>query len=40
MRHGLMGFVTWLFGDRENYMRAFPPVSGRRRVFGDLFEGV
>jgi LmbE family N-acetylglucosaminyl deacetylase len=38
MRRGIMGFITRLFGEREDYMRAYPPVgeSFRRRV--DLFD--
>ncbi len=40
MRRGLMGFVTRLFGERESYMRAYPPVNGDHRVAHDLFEGV
>jgi LmbE family N-acetylglucosaminyl deacetylase len=38
MRRGLMGFVTGLFGEKEDYMRAYPPVgeSFKRRV--DLFD--
>ena len=40
MRRGLMGFVTRLVGERENYMRAFPPVGDQRRLHADLFEGV
>jgi N-acetyl-1-D-myo-inositol-2-amino-2-deoxy-alpha-D-glucopyranoside deacetylase len=40
MRHGLMGLVTRLVGERENYMRAFPPVADRRRFHADLFDGV
>ena len=38
MRRGIMGFITKLFGEREDYMRAYPPVdaSFKRRV--DLFD--
>jgi LmbE family N-acetylglucosaminyl deacetylase len=38
MRRGLMGFVSRVFGENEDYMRAHPPVGegfGRRR---DLFD--
>ena len=40
MRRGLMGFVTRLVGERENYMRAFPPVGAQRRLQADLFDGI
>lgn len=40
MRRGLMGFITKAFGEHEDYMRAFPPVDGRWRRGGDLFEGI
>ncbi|MEW5828124.1 MAG: PIG-L family deacetylase [Chloroflexota bacterium] len=38
MRRGLMGFVTRVFGEREAYMQAYPPVNGRGRVKTDLLE--
>lgn len=37
MRRGLMGFVSRVFGEREDYMRAYPPVDGRKRIARDLF---
>lgn len=40
MRRGLMGFVTKLFGEREDYMQAYPPVSVNARKRYDLFEGI
>jgi len=40
MRRGLMGFVTRVFGEREDYMRAYPPVSPRHKRTTDLFEGI
>lgn len=40
MRRGLMGFITKVFGEKEDYMRAYPPVNGRPRVQGDLFDGI
>lgn len=40
MRRGLMGFVTRIFGEREDYMQAYPQVNGNRRVRGDLFDGI
>jgi len=40
MRQGLMGLVTRLVGEHENYMRAYPSVDGGRRVHKDLFDGI
>lgn len=40
MRRGLMGFMTRLIGEREDYMRAYPPVDGRYKMGHDLFEGI
>lgn len=40
MRRGLMGFVTRVFGEREDYMRAYPPINGNPRVRHDLFDGI
>ena len=40
MRRGLMGFVTRVFGEKEDYMRAYPPVNGRFRRKHDLFDGL
>lgn len=40
MRRGLMGFFTRLFGEHEEYMRAYPAVNGEMRVAKDLFEGL
>lgn len=40
MRRGLMGFVTRVFGEKEDYMRAYPPVNGRFRKKHDLFDGL
>jgi LmbE family N-acetylglucosaminyl deacetylase len=38
MRRGLMGFVTRVFGEREDFMRAYPPVEeGFKRKY-DLFD--
>jgi LmbE family N-acetylglucosaminyl deacetylase len=38
MRRGLMGFMTRLLGEKEEYMRAYPPVEDRRyKVASDLF---
>jgi LmbE family N-acetylglucosaminyl deacetylase len=40
MRRGLMGFVTKVFGEHEDYMRAYPPVDGDLKRLGDLFDGI
>lgn len=40
MRRGLMGFITKMFGEHEDYMQAYPPVDGSFRRKRDLFEGV
>lgn len=40
MRRGLMGFMTRVFGEREDYMQAYPPVNGRFEKKRDLFDGV
>ena len=40
MRRGLMGFITKVFGEREDYMQAYPPVNGRFRKQRDLFDGI
>ncbi|RPJ21232.1 MAG: GlcNAc-PI de-N-acetylase [Chloroflexi bacterium] len=38
MRRGLMGFVTRLFGEKEDYMRAYPPIEdGPYKIAKDLF---
>lgn len=39
MRRGLMGFITWVFGEKEDYMRAYPPVKDERyKISNDLFS--
>ncbi|MCI0554692.1 MAG: GlcNAc-PI de-N-acetylase, partial [Anaerolineae bacterium] len=38
MRRGLMGFVIRLMGEREEFMRAYPPVNGNFRTKTDLFD--
>jgi len=38
MRRGLMGFVTRVFGENEDFMRAHPPVENGFKQKGDLFE--
>jgi mycothiol S-conjugate amidase len=38
MRRGWMGFLARLFGEREEFMRAYPPVENRRyKIAKDLF---
>jgi LmbE family N-acetylglucosaminyl deacetylase len=37
MRRGVMGLVTRLMGEYEDFMRAYPPVNGSHRVTHDLF---
>jgi N-acetyl-1-D-myo-inositol-2-amino-2-deoxy-alpha-D-glucopyranoside deacetylase len=38
-RRGLFGLITKVFGQRDSFMRAEPPVNGRCHEH-DLFEGV
>lgn len=38
MRRGLMGFISRVFGEREDYMRAYPPVESSFKRGNDLFE--
>jgi LmbE family N-acetylglucosaminyl deacetylase len=41
MRQGLMGLVTRLFGESEEFMRAYPPVpEGKYKVTRDLFDPI
>jgi LmbE family N-acetylglucosaminyl deacetylase len=41
MRQGLMGFVTRFLGEREEFMRAYPPVpDGKYKVARDLFDNL
>jgi LmbE family N-acetylglucosaminyl deacetylase len=40
MRRGLMGFILRLFGESEDYMRAYPSVNRRFRRKHDLFDGI
>jgi LmbE family N-acetylglucosaminyl deacetylase len=38
MRRGWMGLLMKLFGEREEYMRAYPPVAdGHHKISNDLF---
>jgi LmbE family N-acetylglucosaminyl deacetylase len=38
MRRGLMGFIARLFGEKEDYMRAYPPVGALFKRRYDLFD--
>lgn len=40
MRRGVMGFLIRMFGESEDFMRAYPPVTGEFRRRRDLFEGI
>ncbi len=40
MRRGLTGFIFRLIGEREDFMRAYPPVNGEFKRKNDLFDGV
>lgn len=40
MRRGLMGFITRMFGEREDFMRAYPPAGEMRGIARDLFDGI
>ena len=39
-RWTLFGIMNRLFGGRESYMRAYPPVNGPFREKRDLFDGI
>jgi len=38
MRRGLMGLFVRLFGEKEDYMQAYPPVNGKFKLKTDLFS--
>ena len=40
MRRGLMGFIAKLIGEREDYMRVYPPASDNFQRKRDLFDGI
>jgi mycothiol S-conjugate amidase len=40
MRRGLMGFITKVFGEKEDFMRAYPPVEDVHKRKSDLFDGI
>jgi len=35
-----MGLIAKILGEREEFMRAYPPVNGRHNVTHDLFDGI
>ena len=39
-RRGFMGLIMKVFGEREDYMRAYPPVNGDFGRKRDLFDGI
>ena len=40
MRRGWMAWIGRLFGETEDYMRAYPPVVGNFKRKRDLFDGI
>lgn len=40
MRRGIFGIFAKLFGEREDFMQAYPPVDGNFKRKKDLFEGI
>lgn len=40
MRRGLMGFISRVLGEHEDYMRAWPPLPAKTKRARDLFEGL
>ena len=41
IRRGWMGLMSRIFGEREEFMRAYPPVAnGNYKVTNDLFDGI
>ncbi len=40
IRGGVMGAVRKVLGEREEYMRAYPPVQNHHRAGRDLLEGI
>jgi LmbE family N-acetylglucosaminyl deacetylase len=38
MRRGIMGLFIKLFGEKEDYMQAYPPINGRYKVKTDLLQ--
>jgi LmbE family N-acetylglucosaminyl deacetylase len=41
IRRGWMGMMSRIFGEREEFMRAYPPIpNGHHKVMNDLFDGI
>lgn len=40
MRRGIAGFITKIFGEHDDFMRAYPAVNGNFKRKTDLFEGL
>ena len=41
IRRGWMGMMARIFGEREEFMRAYPPIlNGHHKVTNDLFDGI
>ncbi|MDD5190140.1 MAG: hypothetical protein PHE50_03755, partial [Dehalococcoidales bacterium] len=38
-RRGILSFLTRLFGQKDSFMRAYPPSPGKQRE-KDLFAGI
>ena len=38
MRRGIMGLFVKVFGEKEDYMQAYPPVNGAHKKKKDLFD--
>ena len=38
MRRGVMGLFVKIFGEKEDYMQAFPPIEGSYKVKKDLLD--
>jgi hypothetical protein len=38
MRRGILGFFIKLIGEKEDYMQASPPITGRYKVKTDLLQ--
>jgi N-acetyl-1-D-myo-inositol-2-amino-2-deoxy-alpha-D-glucopyranoside deacetylase len=38
MRRGILGFFVKLFGEKEDYIQAYPPIIGKYKTRTDLFS--
>jgi LmbE family N-acetylglucosaminyl deacetylase len=38
MRRGILGFFVKLFGEKEDYIQAYPPIIGKYKARTDLFS--